>query len=1123
MLNFIIGREGTGKTVYTHKLLGDYIKDNETTAILLVPKQFTFDSDKGILDALGPKDACNVEVLSFTRLADVIFKSCRGINKPLLKDGANAAIMALALESIKDQLQLFQRHCNSISFVRKMIDQIGDFKQNTISADELFAVQETLEGGLLKQKLYETALIFKTYDALVAQSFFDDKDVLSLVYEILLEYDFFKGKVIAIDGFNDFTAQELRIIERMIVSAKDVFVTLCTDNVNSTDELSPFDCVNKTARKLRSIATKNGVETAVSVKLDYGTNDFVTYNEKAIAHLESNLYNPLYEAFDGDASEVTICVAPSIKEECDFVALQIKKLMREKGYRCRDIAVVYRSDESYQKQIKYSLKKFGISVFEDRRAPIENEPLSILVRSLLQMRVDGFSTENLMRYLKTGLTDISHDDISSLENYALLWDIGAKEWQSEWTGNPDGFGIEMNEKRTEYLAALNNLREAIISPLEDLKDKMKNADGLSCMRMIFNFLIEKNVNENLKNFAISLEEKGNIELAIEQEQIWDIIMNVLDDIAMSVNTNIISEKMMLEIFDLVVSSRSLGKLPDGYDEVFICDASRISTKMFKAVFAVGMNSGVFPLEPTESGIFTRNEKNTLRPSIDKLRDDSRYLTSEERFFVYNTLCSAREKLFITYSLLSASGDKLSESSVVGDVRKILPSCNEIEYLSIKTYDLIESELPTFELMAKSWNDDSSESAALKKYFSSLPGYKGKTDSIRRATMKKNFEFENSDYAKKLFGKSITLSSTQLETYGNCPFKYFCRYGMNAKPREIAKLDPAKSGTIIHYVLEVLLNKYKGKAFLELSKEQIEDEINLLLDEYMEKFMGGKQNKNKRFIYLYERMRKILCTIFDRLIAEFSKSNFEPCDFELRIGKDGEIQPSRVELDDGYIELCGSVDRVDKMDVNGKRYIRVVDYKTGEKVFSLSDVLSGINMQMLIYLVSIWKGGKEKYGDIIPAGVLYYPANVKPFDAERDEDEFSIRKKILSNGQMNGMILDDETVIKGMDENLEGIFIKIKLNKSNQIQGNFINLAQLGVLAKKMEGIMAEMGNSLHKGKIPARPIVGNSHGNICDFCDYSSVCQRESDGEFRFIKKESHEECLAELDGGEDNGTKLDN
>ena len=1109
MLYLIIGRKGTGKTHYAHRLLGDWVKTQRGQGVLLVPRQFTFESDKGVLETLGPRDACEVDVLSFSRLADVVFKTCGGPKQPILRDGGNAAMLALTLSALQDELHFFARHRANAGFIRKMLAQIALFKQNKITPDDLATSAAALPDGYLKNKLSETALICRAYDALVAERFFDDGDVLTAVAEKLRGTALFKDKLVVIDDFSVFTRQELDLIEVMLQQAKDVYVTLCTDDINDRSAASPFALTNQTARELRRLCGKTGVPFGGVIARTAENCGYEIYEKAPLRHLEQQLFATKPQVFAAPTDAVTFCTAPSVREECDNAAMEIRRLLREKGYRCRDIAVVFRNPEPYAKYMKYSLKKCGVPVFEDLRAPIENEPLAILVRALLELCRTGLTTENLMRYLKTGLTGLSWDEIADAENYALLWDISAKGWQQSWTDNPDGFGVELNDSRKARLETLNEIRARIITPLLTLRETIKGKSARDVVAALYGFLRAQGVDEALKQYALTLEAQGKLELALEQGQIWDLLMEAFDAIAQTAGDAVLPLQLLTELFDLVVGAQSLGKLPDGFDEVYLCEAARIATQMPKVVFALGMNAGVFPQSPASDGLLSRGECDLLRQTLRQLPDDSRRTAMTERFYIYNTLCSARERLYVSFAQTGKSGEKLTESEIVLSLRRMFPQAAARDYGTLPPEAFAEGEDVAFAYLAAHWKQTDKKTEAFRAYFGAQSAYRERLHAIARAARKETFRIKDKDAAKALFGEKIVLSASQLEKFEECPFQYFCRYGLRAKPRQIAKLDPASAGTVVHYVLEQLLKSCPGGKIASLSQEETHRKIGTVLSQYIETYMGGAAGKSARFLYLYRRMYQTLVTLMDRLLFEFSQSSFVPVGFEVPIGPGKAIEPFRIPLEDGYVELRGIVDRVDEMREGGKRYIRVVDYKTGTKEFSLSDVLQGLGMQMLLYLVSIWRSDSS----ITPAGVLYMPARFEPFDAERSDSAEKKEEMRIFGGKMDGMILDDGAVLKGMDHSLRGALLPMTVNKrTNAVSGRFISLEQLGLLAKRMDRILRQMGNDLHDGKVEAKPVFGKNHDKTCEWCDYRSVCGREADGVFRYLQKRSHSEALTALE-----------
>ena len=1120
MLHLLIGREGTGKTHTAHRKLADWVQTQHKQAVLLVPRQFTFESDKGVLDAMGPKDACEVEVLSFSRLADVIFKRCGAPTKPILKDGANAAMLALALEGLQNELHFFARHRSNAGFVQKMLGQIRVFKQSLITPDDLCASAEALPDGYLKEKLRETSLIYRAYDALVSQSFFDDGDVLSAVYDRLLDTPYFEDKLVVIDDFSAFSAQEYRLIEQMLLQAADVWVTLCLDALDNTDPSSPFALTRQTAARLRRLCEKTGVPFGGVQILTQENCGFAVYDNDALRQLEQSLYAPASPVYEAPTDCVTLCAAPGIREECDLAAMQIRALLRTEGCRCRDIAVVYRSEEPYAKAMRYSLKKCGVPVFEDLRAPIRNEPVVILVRALLLLCQSGFTTENLMRYLKTGLTPFSWDDISDVENYALLWDLSAAGWQKEWKDHPEGFGAKMDDADREKLQALNALRTQIIEPLLQLREDMKDGSGKQRVTVLYRFLRAQGIDEALKQYALTLEAQGKPELAIEQGQVWDLLMDAFDQLAQTLDGTHMPIRQFTELFDLVIGAQTLGKLPDGFDEVYLCDAARIATQMPQVTFVLGMNSGVFPQAPSAGQLLSKSESDLLRRVLPALPDDAGTQNATERFYVYNTLCSARKRLIVSYARTGEGGEKRMESEVVLMLRRLFPNCRTLDYDTLPPAFFMEGEQIAFEWLARHWHENTPEQQAFLQHFRQTDGYRDRLHALRRAAHRETFAIKDKALAKALFGRRLVLSASKVEKYEECPFQYFCRYGLRAKPRKTAKLDPASAGTVVHYVLEKLLDAHKDESLASVDPQTLRAQLAEILTEYMNTYMGGTDGKSARFLYLYRRMYKTLQTLVERLVFEFSMSSFAPVGFEVAIGPGETIEPFRIELEDGYVELMGSIDRVDEMRTEDKRFIRVVDYKTGAKEFLLSDVLHGLGMQMLLYLVSIWRFDPS----VTPAGVLYMPARFEPFDAERNEDDEQLRTHRIAGGKMEGMILNDGEVLQGMDFSLKGALLPITVDKrTGAIGGRLFSLTQLGLLAKRMDRILKQMGEDLHNGRVEALPVFGKNHGRTCEWCDYRSVCQREDGGAFRYVEKCGHSEALTILEEEEaDDGTQLD-
>lgn len=1121
MLHLITGRIGSGKTAKIYSEIEKRIDGGEEDILLIVPEQYSFETEKNLIQKVGALKADKVRVFSFTFLAKFLLKEFGSVNMPEIDDSIRAVIMSVALEQIGDKLDLYSKARYTRGFISEMTGMVKELRQYDVSPDDLWNTAEAMEDGILKNKISELSLISRAYTAIMERSYFDDETSLDVLHSLPSGLDWFRDKTVFFDGFRGFTAQENKLLEDILPGAKDVYVTVCTDKVSGLyEKYSVFSHTRRTARKLLALNDKCSLPSAEIISLENGE----YYNAPELSFLEKELYSLVPESYAGEVSRIELCCAESFQAECDYVASRIKKLITEDSYRCRDIAVISRDGTSYEASIKSSLKKYDVPVYIDKRQPIMTQPLINFVNAALKIASEGFTIESVMRLLKTGLTGISDDDISHLENYVVMWKINGSRWCEDFKGHPDGLGNEMLEKHFEILEKLNKTRKKVSYPLSKFKEALKSANGLECSKAIYELLNEFNVDLNLKALAKKLNENGETDLCLEQDRIWDILMEILDNIASVLKETTVSAKRFNELFNTMVSRFTMGALPVGLDEVMIGSADRALTSSPKVIFAVGVNDGVFPYVQLNKCVLSRNEREQLKSFGIDLGQDSYEDIMEERFIAYKTLCGATDKLYLSYSGRNVSGTELAPSELVSQLKKLFPSLETVNTALMNNEDFLRSRKSSFELLAKSWRNNDNFTKTLKEYFSSDDEYKQKLKALSRVADKKPFEIEDKKVATKLFGNDMYMSATRVEAFHKCPFSYYCKFGIQAKPLKSAELDPMQKGTVLHYVLEVLIKTYGKTKLCEMEKEELDKNVMEILDEYFKKNMSPSQEHSERFNYLYSGLGKTVCAVAQRLIAEFSVSEFVPVDFELSIDNDSSVKPLEITLSDGgTMKLKGSVDRVDMMRHKGEKFVRVVDYKSGGKSFKLSDVFCGLNMQMLIYLFSIWKNGTGKYENISPAGILYMPVNAKVSELDRKTTEENVLLNQMKESRMNGIILEDSRVVIGMDTESSGLFIPAKCDKkSGDMSGSLISIKDMRNLSQRVETILREMGDMLHQGKINATPVFSqlstSAYADGCKYCDYKSVCGFEQNDERKEVISLSDKECFNLLNekGGEE-------
>lgn len=1112
MLKLITGRIGCGKTSRIYSEIKKRIKQGGEVT-LIVPEQYSFHTEKKMLELLGTKDADRVNVVSFTFLAQNILKKYGLNSKKNLDDSTRAMLMSVALDEIGNDLKIYSRHRYSSSVITQMLKTLKEFRQCSITSEKIGETVVAMQPSLLRDKLNEIRLIEETYSAIVERNYFDDECALDILCNALDEHHDFAGAEVFIDGFRGFTYQEYSVLERIMKQSAEVWITLCVDEIE--DPFGAFAHTMRTKRNLLRRAKANGVDVAIPEKVIRE----VELNPE-LAALEANLYRNEIEIYENKTEKVMLCSAEDFESECDFVACTIKKIIRTEGIRCRDIAIISRSESNYSRQIRSTLMRYGVPVFEDKRQPITSEPLIEFVRSAIEIGSDGFSTDALMRLVKTGLTDLTVEEIALVENYALMWQINGKKWLEEWSGHPNGLGEAMLEEHAYRLEEINRIRVSLVSPLQKFRVKMKDLTALNAAQAVYSLLIDMNVSENLKKLAVKLNKNSQPELAAEQDRIWALLMEMLDRIVDSLEGVSLSAKRFKDLFDLLISTYSVGNLPQGLDEITIGSADRVKTSAPKIVFAVGMNDGIFPMVPTSTGIFTENDRKELA-NLDLKTDDSyEEKMMEEHFIAYNALCSTSDRLYVTYPRKDINGGQASPSEIVMQIKKIFPKLSIVDTVCIDDLERIEGKESAFDIMAKLTLNGGKLHRTLESYFENQSDYSGRLLALKRGVEKKEIRIQDHDTATKLFGMNMYMSASRTEVYHKCPFEYFCKYGLNAQPRKTAELDPMQKGTAIHYILEKLISAYGSDGLIKMNKSERDKCVFDILEQYFSENLTGGEEMGERFDYLFRQLGLIVCDVVDRLVAEFKSSDFVPVAFELRIDKDGDVGTYDISLPDGgMLRLKGSIDRVDVCEHNGTTYVRVVDYKSSGKKFDLNEVFYGLNMQMLIYLFAIWKNGFRDYKNITPAGILYMPVNAPFVSAERDEDEAEIEKKKLKGTKMNGMVLDDSRVIYMMDNTGNGVFIPAAIKKESST-GTLISLKQMNLLMKRCEKILENMAVALHNGIIPIRPAHSESsqspYHDVCKYCDYKDVCLVDEETPVRKIESIKHADSLAKLGGEKD-------
>jgi ATP-dependent helicase/nuclease subunit B len=1105
VLHFILGRAGSGKTYTLRTALKGMAETTSKKLMLIVPEQSSFENERAMLQLLGEKNIQRVSVTSFSRLTDAVYRTYGGGAGRRLDDGGRSIFMSLALEQVKDNLNFYRKNADSTELVDLLLSTSAELKMCNISPFDIENTAHELKQSTLKQKMTEISLILSSYDALVGQSYIDPLDDLTRIKNILEVHKFFEGYTVALDSFQSFTVQEYNIINLILAQSDDLYVSLCADKLDDPEHgMGLFSLVRRTAKNLKHLAKNNDVKIASPIVL----NSSVRFKSSSLCAIEENAYRFNHKSVSCENNDVVIYEAQNKYDESEYVSATIRNLIINEGYRYRDFAVISRSPDSYRGILDSALERWEIPYFMDKPQSIDFEPIMRLVLSAFKIVQTGFSSDSIFTYLKTGLTGLNTYEISQLENYIFTWKISGAKWKSEWTENPRGFSDKMTENESNVLKEINESRNKVIRPLIKFTSKIQNATGEEIAAASFELLQDIEAPKHLRELAKRLENCGEPELADRQLRLWDLLMSILDQTALVLAANKIKYTRYAELLHIVILANNMASIPQGLDEVTVGAADRTKTGEPKIVFIIGTVQGEFPLSPSGSCIFSDSERRELIKLGLPLNDTLEGVAVQERFLAYKAMSSASEKLFVTYPISGLEGEANSPSSIPNEACSILKNIDVMNRFTLTQTYFANAKEPCFELMSQQWKHNTPLSATLKSIFYEHENYR--VNSIERSAKNVPKVFEDSGKARDLFGNDLKLSATQIEKFYLCPFQYFCRFGLNVKERKAAEMDALEYGSLMHYLLEKILRKYSSKKINDMEPQELKDEIIKLLNEYLNIKMGGEENRTPRFLYLFKRIAESAYIIISHIAQELCQSKFEPVDFELPIGM-GEIKPLIINLPNGgKAEINGKIDRIDVVNLDNEKYVRVVDYKTGHRDFKLSDIIYGINMQMLIYLAALIENGNEKYGNIKPAGVLYMPANRPDVSVSKSETEEKIRKEAEKKLKMDGLVLDDAEVIFAMEEGGKGRYIPVILKDGVPSKREHVATSEeLKILKKYIKSLISDMAELLHSGNVEALPLSGEY--NACDWCPYSAVCGHEKDDKTREMIKLDRDKVMEEL------------
>ena len=1102
MLRLIIGRAGTGKTAAVIAEINEAVQKGLGGRLLIVPEQYSHEAERELCARCGDSLSLYAEVFSFTGLARRVLQQKGGAAAPWLDKGGRLLCMALALSQIAPHLKLYGAAARKAELQSALLAAADECKSAAVTPEMLLAAAEKADGAL-SQKLWDMALVLESYDAVVANGRADPADRLDLLAEKIPASGIGTENRIYIDGFIDFTRQEQGVVRALLAAGAEVTVCLTLDELEGTEEV--FALSRMAARRLLADAEELGCSVQIE-RMDLRGD-----KADALEFFTDHLLSWSAAQWTGERPEIRLTAAPDLVSECELAAARAIELVREKGCRWRDIAVAVRGFEDYRRTLESVFALYGVPLYIARRSELLDKPLPALIASAYEIVSGGWDVDDVASYMRTGLTGLTSAECDELENYLFLWQLRAPAWEraDDWRQHPEGYGRKFNEETEEALARVNALRRRLGEPLQRFARSARlSRTAAGQAAALSGLLLDLKLNERLAERAGTLAASGREELAAETAQLWEITVSALEQCAAVLGDEPMEMGEFGRLFTLMLARYDVGTIPVSLDRVCAGDFDRMRRRDIRHLIVLGASEQRLPAAEADGGVFSADERARLLELDIDLGGAGDSELWREFSLIYYCLSLPSESLSLSYALAGGEGGQ-RPSFVINRAASLFS-------LPIAPADMTAvraaSAGSALALAANAARDGRGRAA--EEYFAAADP--ARLDGLRRAAALRRGRL-GAEAVRALYGDLPRLSASQIDSFSSCKFSYFCRYGLRAKPRESASFRPVEIGSFLHAVLEQTAREVKDRGgFAAVGNEEVKAIAEAAIDRYAEKELGGLEEKSERFRHLFARLRADARRIVLDTAEELRRSDFEPLEFELNF-TDASRRPVLLGEGEARAQLVGIVDRVDGWVHGDKLYLRVADYKTGTKSFSLSDVWNGLGLQMLLYLFALAPEGAERDGrQIVPAGVMYVPARSALLAVDGGEGDDEIENKKRGELRRSGLVLGDEDVIRAWEKDGEQIYIPLKIKRGGERDPESVASAeQMGKLCRHVRRTIASMAAELRAGTIDADPYFRSQNDRACEFCDFAALC-RFAEGEAgehsRCLKKRGAEEVWALMD-----------
>ena len=1104
-LRFCFGPSGSGKShrIY-EEIMQRAAEEPGRNFLIIVPDQFTMQTQKDLVMRSDRDGILNIDVLSFGRLSHRILEEVGTKEMPVLDDTGKSLVLQKVAADLKEQLPAMGSLLHKQGYIHEVKSAISEFMQYGISTQDMDKlITSAQKRGALAMKLKDLKTLYRGFQDYIRDHFITTEETLDVLRRSLSKSKILKGSVVVFDGFTGFTPIQNRLIQELMRVCAETIVTVTIgvgeDPYKMDGEQKLFHLSKKTVADLEKLAAEAEVERGEDLFVKGGPNRFA--KAPALHYLEQNLFRYQYEPYAGEQQEIHMFEALSPREEVHQTALHIRHLIREQGMSYRDIAVVIGDLEGYASYVETEFGQLEIPCFLDRTRGIVLNPMIEYIKSALQLYIKDFSYDTVFHFLRSGMADISREEIDELENYVIR--TGARGYRTysrlftrraeELQGNAEG--SEQAEEKT--MERLNRIRQQFMDAVEILHMGSQEKAG-DYVSHLYDFLEQNQVQQKLLNYQQQFEKEGDLSRAREYAQIYRLVMDLLDQVY-----ELLGEEEIADILEAGFGEITVGTIPQNVDRIVVGDMERTRLKQVKVLFFLGVNDGNIPKNASKGGIISDMDREFLIESGTEMAPSPRQQMYIQRLYLYLNMTKPSEQLYLSYAKVNSEGKGIRPSYLIDTVRKLFPAMSveypqnrsrleQIEgrqegarYLAEELREYVEGTLPEeerqdFYLMYRAYEADAAG-----------------RDLLTRAAFRRYRESGLSRIvARALYGQQLENSVSRLETYAACACRHFLQYGLSLQEREEFGFEASDMGTVYHAVLENFAGKLaeSNLTWWDFTEDFAAKAVKESVEAYAATYGETVLYSSARNEYAITRMSRILTRTVLTLQKHLKQGSFQPDDYELSFRFAEDLDSIHVDLsEDEKMHLQGRIDRIDVSEDAEHVYVKVIDYKSGNRKFDLAALYYGLQLQLVVYMNAAMEMESRKHPDkeIVPAALLYYHIDDPTIETPVELTDEQINEQILAKLRMNGVVNSDPGVVERLDRYMQDKSVVIPVEKkkdgSFSARSGVLSREEMQLISSYVDAKIRSIGREILDGKIAANPYEkGNEEA--CTYCAYKKVC-----------------------------------